>query len=60
MVILFRVIQRAQLWAANKIQIADLKLVERELTIPKKSWKEWGFHCTPKASLIPLQAKQAK
>jgi hypothetical protein len=60
MVIFFRVIQRAQLWAANNIQITDLKLMERELTIPKKSWKEWGFHCTPRASLVPLQANTTR
>jgi hypothetical protein len=29
--------QRAQLWAANSIQIEDLKLIEREFTIRKIS-----------------------
>jgi hypothetical protein len=37
--ILFRMFQRAQLWAANNIQIEDLKLKDKEFTIMKKSWK---------------------
>jgi hypothetical protein len=35
--ILFRIFHRAQLWAANNIQIKVLKLEEREFKIRKKS-----------------------
>jgi hypothetical protein len=40
MEILFRIFQRAQLWAANNIQIRLLKLEERKFKIMKKSWKD--------------------
>jgi hypothetical protein len=40
MEILFRIFHRAQLWAANNIQIKVLKLEEREFKIRKKSWKD--------------------
>jgi hypothetical protein len=59
-VILFLMFHNAQLWAANKSQIVCLKPGASEFTIVKNSWKVLGFHCTPKAALMPLHAKAAK